>query len=56
MDETARASLLDRVGQCQTSLGQYSAAESTHRQVLSLREKVLGKEHPDTLMSMSNLA
>jgi hypothetical protein len=27
-----------------------------HRQTLQLREKVLGKEHPDTLASMDNLA
>jgi tetratricopeptide (TPR) repeat protein len=56
VDEAARASLLDRVGRCQASLGQYAAAESTHRQELWLDEKVFGPEHPDTLMSMSNLA
>jgi len=55
VDETARASLLDRVGRCQTSLGQYSAAETTHRQVLSLREKRLGKEHNQTLISMNEV-
>ena len=27
-----------------------------HRQTLELREKVLGKEHPNTLTSMNNLA
>jgi hypothetical protein len=27
-----------------------------HRQALGLSETVVGKEHPDTLMSMSNLA
>jgi hypothetical protein len=27
-----------------------------HRQALGLSETVLGKEHPDTLVSMSNLA
>ncbi|KAH8598500.1 kinesin light chain 1 [Bisporella sp. PMI_857] len=56
VSETARASLLDRVGRCQASLGQYSAAETAHRQVLSFREKRLGKKHPSTLVSMSNLA
>ncbi|KAF2623299.1 kinesin light chain 1 [Macroventuria anomochaeta] len=56
VDETVRASLLDRVGRCQASLGQYSTAESTHRQGLCLVEKVLGPEHPDMLTSMSNLA
>ena len=27
-----------------------------YQQTLELREKVLGKEHPDTLTSMNNLA
>ncbi|KAH8593045.1 kinesin light chain 1 [Bisporella sp. PMI_857] len=53
VDEIAKASLLHRVGQCQASLGQYSAAEITHRQVLSLKEKRLGKEHKQTLISMN---
>ncbi|KAJ4331909.1 hypothetical protein N0V87_008802 [Didymella glomerata] len=56
VDEAARAGLLDRVGRCQESLGQYSAAESTHRQSLSIRAKVLTPEHPTMLTSMSNLA
>ncbi|KAF2806216.1 kinesin light chain 1 [Mytilinidion resinicola] len=55
VDETARASLLDRVGRCQTSLGQYSAAETTHREVLLLREKSLGEEHYQTLASMNEV-
>ncbi|KAF2626414.1 kinesin light chain 1 [Macroventuria anomochaeta] len=54
--KAASASLLDRVGRCQSSLGQYSAAKTTHEQVLSAREKVLGLEHPDTLTSMGNVA
>jgi tetratricopeptide (TPR) repeat protein len=56
LEETTRASLLDRVGQCQSSLGQYSTAESTLRQVFSLKEKNLGEDHNQTLTSMSNLA
>jgi hypothetical protein len=36
--------------------GKYEQAEETHRQALGLRETVLGKEYPSTLMSMSNLA
>jgi tetratricopeptide (TPR) repeat protein len=53
--ETVRASLLDRVGRCQASLGQYSVAEKTHQQALLLREKRLGKEHPMTLTSMNEV-
>ena len=36
--------------------GKYEQAEEMHRQVLRLRETVLGKEYPTTLMSMNNLA
>jgi Tetratricopeptide repeat len=36
--------------------GKYEEAEQMHRQELELTEKVLGKEHPDTLASMNNLA
>jgi hypothetical protein len=36
--------------------GKYEQAEEMFRQALRVRETVLGKEHPDTLMSMYNLA
>jgi hypothetical protein len=52
----ALASLLDRVGRCQTSLGQYAAAEASHRQAWSFRKEVFGSEHPDTLTTINNLA
>ncbi|KAF2834342.1 kinesin light chain 1 [Patellaria atrata CBS 101060] len=55
LDKRVRASLLDRIGRCQASLGQYSAAETTHRRVLSLREKNLGKEYDQTLTSMNEV-
>ncbi|OCK74319.1 kinesin light chain 1, partial [Lepidopterella palustris CBS 459.81] len=55
LDDITRASLLDRIGRCQASLGQYSAAETAHRQVLSWREKTLGKEHDRTLASMNEV-
>ena len=56
VNEAASAGLLDRVGRCQASLGQYSAAETTHRQALLVRAQVLEPEHPDTLTSMNNVA
>ncbi|KAI9778300.1 MAG: hypothetical protein M1816_004150 [Peltula sp. TS41687] len=34
----------------------YEAAEEMNRRALEGREKALGKEHPDTLTSVSNLA
>lgn len=55
LDETIRAPLLDGVGRCQVTLGQYAEAEMTHLQVLSLREKVFGEEHPSTLASMNEV-
>jgi len=36
--------------------GKYAEAEAFARETLQLREKVLGKEHPDTLTSMNSLA
>jgi tetratricopeptide (TPR) repeat protein len=36
--------------------GKYDEAETMHRQTLAMKEKVLGKEHPDTLTTMNNLA
>jgi hypothetical protein len=39
-----------------TNQGKYERAEEMNRQALGLRETVLGKEHPDTLTSMNNLA
>jgi tetratricopeptide (TPR) repeat protein len=55
LEETARASLLVRVGRCQSSLGQYATAEWTHRQVFSLKEKNLGEDHIQTVISMSEV-
>ncbi|KAF2679132.1 hypothetical protein K458DRAFT_394282 [Lentithecium fluviatile CBS 122367] len=49
-------SLLDRLGYCELSLGRYNSAEAAHRKVFEQRESMLGKEHPDTLKSMGNLA
>ncbi|RDW59053.1 hypothetical protein BP5796_11977 [Coleophoma crateriformis] len=52
----SKAKLLDHIGRCYISIGQYSEAEKMHRQALALRERVLGAEHPSTLTSMDNLA
>ena len=35
---------------------QYSTAESLLQQALAIRKKVLGEEHPDYAISLSNLA
>ena len=48
--------LLYNLAECSRITGNYSKAEAMDRQTLQLKEKVLGKEHPDTLGSMNNLA
>lgn len=37
-------------------LGKYKEAEAMHREARESREKVLGPEHPDTLVSVNDLA
>jgi tetratricopeptide (TPR) repeat protein len=56
IDGTTSASFLERLGRCEESAGRYAPAEASHRKVSSLRTVVLGREHPDTLTSTSNLA
>ena len=51
-----RMSLLDRMGRCERTLGRYKAAEWAHRQLSEQRESMLGKEHPDTLTSINEVA
>jgi tetratricopeptide (TPR) repeat protein len=55
LSETRRASLLDRIERCQTTLGQYARAEETHRRVLSLMRKNVGNEDASTLTSMNQI-
>ncbi|KAH7380407.1 kinesin light chain 1 [Phaeosphaeria sp. MPI-PUGE-AT-0046c] len=56
MKETAKAVLLHRLGRCQNSLGHYSSAEATFRQLMLLRQRELGSDHADTMTSMTDLA
>ena len=48
--------LRDRIGGCQYDIGQYIGAEKMYRATLALKEQVLGKEHPWTLVGANNLA
>ena len=48
--------LLHNFGECSRIKGKYAEAEAIHRQALQLMETVLGKDHPDMLVSMNNLA
>jgi hypothetical protein len=36
--------------------GHYEGAKLLYRRALEVRERVFGKEHPDTLISVNNLA
>ena len=48
--------LLHSLGWCSLLQGNYSEAEAIYRQTLQLKETVLGKDHPDTLVSLNVLA
>jgi tetratricopeptide (TPR) repeat protein len=52
----ARINLMWKCAMALHSDGQHREAEPFSRRTLAGCEKVLGKEHPDTLISMSNLA
>ncbi|KAI9373906.1 hypothetical protein BJX61DRAFT_355122 [Aspergillus egyptiacus] len=47
---------MENVGRCLHHDGRYNEAEKLFIQVLEIRNQVLGSKHPDTLISMSNLA
>ncbi|KAJ0130340.1 putative oxidoreductase EphD [Fusarium oxysporum f. sp. albedinis] len=55
-DNEAKSGLLFNIGVCLDLLGKYQQAEETHRAGLELRQKAMGTEYPDTLVSMNNLA
>jgi tetratricopeptide (TPR) repeat protein len=55
LDSATSAGILERIGRCQRSNGQYVPAELAHRQAWSLRKGLLGQEHPDTLDSVNHL-
>ncbi|KAK8092124.1 uncharacterized protein PG998_015137 [Apiospora kogelbergensis] len=59
-DECSESEMLwtlqHNVAACYSLLGKYAEAEEMCRQTLGLTETVLGREHPDTLDSMNNLA
>ncbi|KAL2833728.1 violaceus kinesin [Aspergillus cavernicola] len=48
--------LLQRIAVCLDQDGRYKEAEELEVQVLEIQKQALGPEHPDTLISMANLA
>ncbi len=55
-DLLAEARILQRSGDLYYGFGQYEEAEPLYLRALSIREKQLGAEHPDTANSLNNLA
>ncbi|CAK8720181.1 hypothetical protein KKHLCK_09365 [Candidatus Electrothrix laxa] len=48
--------LINELAKLYYNQGRYSEVEPLYKQVLQFREKVLGKEHPDIVISNNNLA
>jgi tetratricopeptide (TPR) repeat protein len=55
-DTTAEAKLLSWVGRYDHARGDYRPAKEVFHQVVDAHQRLLGPEHPDTLISMNNLA
>ena len=55
-NERAVIQLRDKIGRCQYTTGQYIEAAKMHQATLALRREVLGKKHPETLISMNEVA
>ncbi|KAF2732459.1 hypothetical protein EJ04DRAFT_440977, partial [Polyplosphaeria fusca] len=49
-------SLIEDAGKLLSRKGKYNEAAVLSRRVLEGRERALGKDHPDTLTSVNNLA
>jgi tetratricopeptide (TPR) repeat protein len=54
--EQRTGDLLDYSGEYRYSLAAYAQAKLLYERALAIREKVLGSDHPDTAMSLNNLA
>jgi tetratricopeptide (TPR) repeat protein len=55
-DMEGRMTLLERIGRCERSLGKFQVAERAYRQAFEQRLIMSGEEHPNTLMTMGNIA
>lgn len=56
LDGEKRMNLIWRYGNCLYSDGRWNEAEGSFGQVMEIRKRVLGADHPSTLSSMNNLA
>lgn len=55
-DKKVKADLLFKVGESCSVLGKYNEGETMLREALALKEAALGREHPEMLSIMNNLA
>jgi serine/threonine protein kinase/tetratricopeptide (TPR) repeat protein len=55
-DPVLQARMMDTMGGVYNSLGLYSQSKSLLERALEIRGRILGPEHPDTLLTMRNLA
>ncbi|OAD18955.1 TPR repeat protein, partial [Candidatus Thiomargarita nelsonii] len=53
--EIDEISSLNSLASLHQAKGDYESAEQLYKRALVIREKVLGKEHPDTATSLSRL-
>jgi len=56
LEEKYLGSVLNNLGYFFHNVGYFPTATALYQRALSIREKVLGKEHPDTAQSMNNFA
>ncbi len=56
IQDTAYASTVNRLASLYRSMGSYEKAEILYWQALNIRERSLGKKHPDYAVSLNNLA
>jgi tetratricopeptide (TPR) repeat protein len=55
-EDASAAQLYAQLGLCLFYIGAYNEAQDYLERALSMRERILGEEHPDTVTSLNNLA
>lgn len=55
-DSAEKAEILNHQANALTALGKFDEAKPPYQRALTIREQVLGPEHPDTATSLNNLA
>ena len=55
-EHTETVEALNNLGRLYEKIGDYAKAEPLHKEALEICQKVLGREDPDTALSLNNLA